>query len=125
MCLLMLDIDNFKAYNDDFGHLEGDVLLKRISTVFKNNLRAVDTVCRYAGDEFVAILPQTNIEQARIVAGKVTESIKNLKGKRPVSVSVGAGEYSAHSDRRDIILKTDQALYQAKREGKGRICCFR
>lgn len=125
LCLLMLDIDNFKSYNDDFGHLEGDILLKRISTVFKNNLRAVDIVCRYAGDEFVAVLPQTDIDQARIVASKVTESIKNLKGKRPVSVSIGAGEYSKHSDRRDMILKTDQALYQAKREGKGRICCFR
>ena len=125
LCLLMLDIDNFKSYNDAFGHLEGDILLKRISTVFKNNLRTVDIVCRYAGDEFVAVLPQTDIDQARIVAGKVTESIKNLKCKRPVSVSVGVGEYSGHSDRRDLILKTDQALYQAKREGKGRICCFK
>ena len=125
LCLLMLDIDNFKSYNDEFGHLDGDVLLKRISAVFKNNLRAVDIVCRYAGDEFVAILPQTDINQAKIVAGKVTDSIKNLKSKRPVSVSLGVGEYADHSDRRDLILKTDQALYQAKREGKGRICCFK
>ncbi len=124
-CLLMLDIDNFKSYNDTYGHPAGDILLKRISAVVKNNLRAVDIVCRYAGDEFVAILPQTNIDQAKTVAKKIIDSIQNLKCKRTVSVSIGVGEQSHHSDRRDLILKTDQALYQAKREGKGRICCFK
>lgn len=124
LSLLMVDVDNFKSYNDSFGHLEGDRVLKKISKVLKDNLRAVDVVCRYAGDEFALILPETDIKQAKKVAGKIKEAIENLELKKKVTISVGVGQHSRQADRRDLIMKTDQALYQAKREGKNHICCF-
>ena len=123
LSLLMFDIDNFKAYNDSFGHLEGDKLLKEFGGIFKKELRSVDVICRYAGDEFVAILPETNSKDAQIVGEKILKATNKLKNKSNVSLSVGIAEYSDKIfNRRDLIMKADQALYQAKKEGKNRIC---
>ena len=121
LCLFMLDIDDFKAYNDAFGHLEGDLLLKEISRVLKENLRVVDILCRYAGDEFVAILPETPLARGALVAQKIQEAVGQIQAKSPVSVSIGVCQHRANGDRRDMLLKADQALYQAKRGGKGRV----
>lgn len=123
-CLLMFDIDDFKSYNDTYGHLEGDQALKEISQAVRKNLRTVDKICRYAGDEFVIILPETNIFQAEIIAEKIKKVILNLKLKRVVTLSMGIAAFHKNIDGRDLILKTDQALYQAKKEGKDMVCCL-
>ncbi|MBU4334308.1 MAG: diguanylate cyclase [Candidatus Omnitrophica bacterium] len=123
LSLLMFDIDNFKAYNDSYGHLEGDRLLKEFGTVFKKELRSVDIVCRYAGDEFVAILPETNSREAQVVGEKIIKATKSLKTKSKISLSVGVAECSGNiTSRRDLIMRADQALYKAKKEGKNRVC---
>jgi diguanylate cyclase (GGDEF)-like protein/PAS domain S-box-containing protein len=125
LCLLMMDIDDFKSYNDTYGHLGGDRLLKDLSKILKQNLRSVDIVCRYAGDEFVAILPETDIPEAKMIADKIKRVIGDLKlFEREVTVSIGIAKYSSNRDRRDLIMKADQALYQSKREGKNRVSCF-
>jgi diguanylate cyclase (GGDEF)-like protein len=123
-CLLMFDIDDFKSYNDTYGHLEGDYVLKEVSQAVKKNLRAVDKICRYAGDEFVILLPEINILQAKVIAEKIKKVISNLKLRKVVTLSVGVAAYHKSIDGRALILKADQALYQAKREGKDTICCL-
>ena len=120
LCLNMIDIDDFKKYNDDFGHLDGDLLLKTFSGVLNKACRKVDFVCRYAGDEFVVILPETDMNNALIVAKKMQVLLKQIKSKRPVSISIGIAKHAKNMTRRDLILKADQALYQAKSEGKNR-----
>ncbi len=122
LSLLLIDVDDFKPYNDTFGHLEGDRLLKRVAKMFNENLRVVDIVCRYAGDEFVIILPETTLSQSKIVAQKILKQVDLLKMKRPVTMSLGAAQLNEFMGRRDFILKADQALYQAKRAGKNQIC---
>lgn len=125
LCLLMMDIDDFKSYNDTYGHLGGDRLLKDLSKILKQNLRSVDILCRYAGDEFVAILPETDVPEAQLIADKIKRVIVDMKlFEREVTVSIGIAKHSSNMDRRDLIMKADQALYQSKRGGKNRVSCF-
>ncbi len=121
LCLLMIDVDNFKEINDQYGHLEGDSLLKKVSQILKNMTRQVDTVCRYAGDEFVIILPQTSVVQAQNVAVKIKSTIESLSYKKRISVSMGLAQYHTHINRRDFISKADMALLEAKKQGKNRL----
>lgn len=124
LCLLMFDVDDLKSYNDVYGHLEGDFLLKEISRVVKENLRVVDIVCRYAGDEFMIILPETSVVRVKVIAEKIKQAVLNLKLKRTVTISMGIAASRKDINAHDFILKTDQALYQAKKEGKNGICCL-
>ncbi len=124
LCLLMIDIDNLKYYNDLYGHLWGDRLLKSVSKIFKGNLRDVDIICRYAGDEFVVVLSETNFLQAQVVAEKIKDKVSGINLKGIVTLSIGISQWKKGMDRRSLITKADKALYQAKREGKNRICCF-
>jgi len=122
MSLLMIDIDGFKAYNDDYGHLEGDALLKEVSLLIHLNLREVDVLCRYAGDEFAVILPGTSKNEAVIVADKIRKCIENAKFQRKVTLSIGISQYKEKMSRNDLIFNADNALYQAKNQGKNRVC---
>ncbi len=123
-CLIMLDIDHFKQYNDDFGHLEGDNLLIELGKILKDNIRETDMACRYAGDEFVIILPATDIAGAKKLAYKVKSVIEAFQFLQKVTVSVGVGLYTEKMTRYEIILKADQALYEAKKSGRNRVCAF-
>jgi len=125
LCLLMIDVDNFKIYNDTFGHLEGDNFLRKISHTLHNHLRENDIACRYAGDEFVVILPATVFENAAIVAQHLLKKINGIATKKKMSVSIGVAQYVDDMDRHRLTLNADAALYQAKRNGKNTICCFR
>ncbi len=122
LCIIMLDVDEFKSYNDDFGHLEGDHLLREIARILEESLRKVDIACRYAGDEFVLILPEAEPAEAEIVAKKILRKVWGLLLKRKIALSIGIAKYSSQTDRTEFILKADSALYTAKREGKNKIC---
>ena len=124
LCLLMMDVDGFKSYNDQLGHLAGDELLRRIGEVIQSNLREVDVLCRYGGDEFVAILPATNKDGAVITAEKIKRLIENTKFQRPVTLSIGLAQYRDKMTRYDLTYRADRALYQAKDQGRNKICVF-
>jgi len=121
---LMFDVDDFKSYNDQYGHLEGDQLLKEIARAVRGSLRVLDVVCRYGGDEFMIILPEVNILQVKIITEKIKQSIANLKLKQAITISIGIATCGKNCEVHDLMLRTDQGLYQAKKEGKDGICCL-
>lgn len=121
LSVVMMDIDDFKSYNDQFGHLEGDALLKKISAVIKTNVRDVDIPCRYAGDEFVIVLPESNLEQAAIVANKIKATMQQLDFKKKVTFSIGVASFETDLTENEFISRADQALYKAKMGGKNQV----
>ena len=118
LAFLMIDIDRFKFYNDTFGHLEGDKVLKTIVKAIQENVRTTDVVCRYAGDEFAVILPETDSNQAEMIAEKIRKAVSQISARQPLSVSIGAAQCTANTDRYDLIQRADSCLYAAKRQGK-------
>ncbi len=125
--MLMIDLDHFKAVNDEFGHLLGDEVLRQISTTFWKHLRKVDVVCRYGGEEFAIILPETSAESALGVAEKLRRATSRLEVPgvpRPVTISVGVSEYPANGSSRDeVVAAADAALYAAKTAGRNCVRC--
>ncbi len=124
LSLMMLDLDGFKDFNDSFGHLEGDRLLQNISAIIRNSLREFDIACRYGGDEFVVILPETEISQAESVARRIKIAVSEMDAKSEVTVSIGLAERKEGDGSNDVILKADRALYQSKSEGRNTIRCY-
>lgn len=122
LSLMMIDIDNFKGYNDKHGHLEGDALLRKVAETIKQTLRSVDEVSRYGGDEFSVILPETTAAQAEGVGLKLLDAISKITLKEKVAISIGIAEYSNSLDRLELVSRADRALYRAKREGRNRVC---
>ncbi|MFN3480058.1 MAG: diguanylate cyclase [Thermodesulfovibrionales bacterium] len=129
--LLMMDIDNFKRLNDTYGHNMGDEVLRRIGCKIVENVRHIDFAARYGGEEFAVVLPETNLEGAKITAERIREAIKDYRithGKNLISVtvSIGVSTYpDSASSRMDLIEKADSALYEAKRSGKDRVCSYK
>jgi two-component system, cell cycle response regulator len=123
--ILMIDIDHFKAVNDEFGHLLGDEVLKHAATIFSHQLRKVDPICRFGGEEFAIILPATNLESAAGVAEKLRRAFHahEFSGiPRPVTISIGVASYPEHGTSRDALVRAaDKALYQAKQDGRNRV----
>jgi len=120
LSLLMLDIDNFKNYNDTQGHQAGDELLKAVAKVFKGSVRGVDIVSRYGGEEFVIILPQADKKAAQIIAERLRVQV-GLYFPATVSIGIAALPDDA-SEAEQLIKKADDALYQAKKTGKNKCC---
>jgi len=123
--LMMIDIDNFKSYNDSFGHLEGDELLKKVSEIMTKNLREIDIICRYAGDEFAVILPETDVDGAKTVANKINCEIEKYPFKQKVTLSIGLAKKGNMMNDHDLIQRSDRALYEAKDGGKNQVCVYR
>lgn len=128
MSLLMLDIDKFKSFNDQFGHQAGDEVLRAVAAVLRSHTRDVDTVARYGGEEFAVILPETPLENARIVAERIRASVEDARVSIPdqpeplrVTISIGATLYKYTDSKNEFIDRADQALYQAKDQGRNRI----
>ncbi|MGC8764731.1 MAG: sensor domain-containing diguanylate cyclase [Brevinematia bacterium] len=128
--MLMIDIDNFKAYNDTYGHKMGDECLKKVSEKIKENtLRPADIVARYGGEEFIVILPNTPFEGAMTVAERIKDSVADLKITHPASpfgiitISIGISTSIPEKfEKYEVILEdADKNLYIAKRKGKNRI----
>jgi diguanylate cyclase (GGDEF)-like protein/putative nucleotidyltransferase with HDIG domain len=124
MALLFCDVDNFKSLNDHRGHTYGDEVLIKISQLIINNVRPNDIVCRYGGEEFVVIMPEVDMYEAKAVAEKIRHvvAIKNTDSSlTPLTISIGIALYPDNSDEESIIHIADQAMYTAKNLGKNRV----
>jgi len=128
LSLLMVDVDNFKAYNDANGHLGGDECLKRIARAVSSEMRANDLVARYGGEEFAVILPNQSLKGAAIVAERIRCRVEHLQlpstaPTRHVTVSIGAATAVAGPDNNasQLVATADAALYRAKHMGRNRI----
>lgn len=134
LTLLMADIDFFKQYNDHFGHVQGDLCIRKIAACMAQQLRAGDTVARYGGEEFIASLPNCDSRHALLVAERFRAAVESLgilappgeeDGHRPVvTVSIGLYCHRAglSATARQLVQQADMALYTAKREGRNRVC---
>jgi diguanylate cyclase (GGDEF)-like protein len=132
LSLIMLDVDHFKEYNDTFGHIQGDEVLKQIGQMLRKNLREVDTVARFGGEEFVLLLPDTDKRGTIAVAEKVRMLVEghaflseDRKQTRIVTISAGLSTYPDDVENMDdLIDHADIALYRAKEAGRNRIECY-
>ncbi|MEA3328609.1 MAG: diguanylate cyclase [Candidatus Omnitrophota bacterium] len=122
LSLVMLDVDNFKLYNDSYGHISGDEILKKIARIFKAETRIIDIACRYGGEEFILILPETDVEKARIVTEKIRSFFTRQTGLTVSAGVAGVTEYPVNPQV--LITRVDKALYRAKRSGKDRVYVF-
>ena len=126
LSLLMIDVDHFKKYNDEFGHTIGDKILKMIAQTLKKNIRNTDFLARYGGEEFVVILPETSQKQAQELAERLRKAVAKKKKKLTISVGVTCfTEKSKIKNSKKLVIQADKALYQAKRKGRNRVeVCF-
>ncbi|MEW6608345.1 MAG: diguanylate cyclase [bacterium] len=123
--LIMLDIDDFKDYNDTYGHVEGDAALVKMAKVMEESLREVDIIARYGGEEFVVILPQTDNKAAYLAANRLRVAVKRTKfiQDSSLTISLGVATYPQHgAQKMELIRKVDEALYHAKSRGKNQVC---
>jgi diguanylate cyclase (GGDEF)-like protein len=126
-CLLMIDLDGLKAVNDSFGHHRGDDVLRSLGRVIRNSIRTVDTAYRYGGDEFVILLPETEITGAYVVAEKIRAGVEEItvamtRDELPTSVSIGLVSHPEDGQTVDeLMIAADRAMYAAKSLGKNQI----
>jgi len=131
-CLLMIDVDDFKSYNDSLGHPAGDEALKFLGWLLKHHARLSDAVCRYGGEEFSLILPETNLAEGRQAAERLRRIVEETEFDRQeilpagnLTVSIGLACYPDDGkSAEEIIQNADRSLYQAKKEGKNRVVAW-
>ncbi|MCX5703574.1 MAG: sensor domain-containing diguanylate cyclase, partial [Candidatus Omnitrophica bacterium] len=130
LSLIMLDIDDFKIYNDLLGHQAGDSILKELSAVLREQSRKMDSVCRYGGEEFTIILPRTEKKEAFLIAERLRMDIAKHKfireeilPNKKLTVSLGLASFPENGkSASELISSSDKALYEAKRKGKNSTC---
>jgi diguanylate cyclase (GGDEF)-like protein len=127
LALLLLDIDHFKDYNDNYGHLEGDKVLSRFSQIIKSCLRTNDSAYRYGGEEFTVILPETGAEEAKTVAQRIRKALENEvffpiagEGVRK-TISIGVTQYLPKEKSSTFIRRADKAMYLSKENGRNKV----
>ena len=128
--LVMIDVDNFKNYNDRYGHLSGDNILRSVARIISDRCRTSDQAARYGGEEFCVILPEIALEGATAFAQKIRQAIEESSQgpgtDEHVTVSVGVASYPAHGDTSvELVKAADAQLYRAKDEGRNRVCAPR
>jgi len=130
LSLIMIDVDDFKSYNDTYGHVQGDSVLAEVARIIKGGCRELDVVARYGGEEFAIILLETDSSGAFVVAEKVREAVaehrflgQDDRKDARLSVSLGIASYPVHAaDLESLVKEADNALYRAKTGGRNRIC---
>ncbi len=127
--VLLIDIDHFKAVNDNFGHGVGDQILRLMATVLQERVRELDLPARYGGEELIAVLPGANLASCRMVAERIRRSISECQITRRstgeilpgITVSIGVGQFRPGESMADLIERCDRSLYLAKRTGRNRV----
>ncbi len=125
--LLMIDLDHFKKFNDNYGHQAGDTVLRAVANAIKTSARDADTCCRYGGEEFAIILPDTNAVNAEVLATRIHRQIARASHHQPagrmaitVSIGISCADQNGAADPNQLIEEADKALYQAKNNGRNR-----
>lgn len=130
---LLIDLDYFKKYNDTYGHIEGDICLRKTATIMKNTLkRSSDLIFRYGGEEFAVVLPLTTMKSAEIIAERLRKNIENAKFNHYSSlnkhITISIGIASSRGDKTDdfstVYTEADKALYAAKRSGRNKVIAY-
>ncbi|MBR9986516.1 MAG: diguanylate cyclase [Desulfosarcina sp.] len=130
LSLLLLDIDNFKDFNDTYGHLEGDKILLHLGRVIKSCLRKMDSAYRYGGEEFTIILPGTHGEEARTVAERLRSAVAaedfscGTVSDLEITISIGVTQYRQDEEIASFVQRADQAMYQSKQAGRNKVSCI-
>jgi diguanylate cyclase len=129
LCLLIVDIDFFKKFNDTHGHQAGDQIIRLVAQTFKKGLKGQDTAARYGGEEFALILPNTSMDNALRVAEMLRRTVEhkevinraNQEKLGQITISVGVAQYRAGESLESFIERADAALYRAKQNGRNRV----
>jgi diguanylate cyclase (GGDEF)-like protein len=131
MSLLLIDVDNFKQINDNYGHPAGDAVLQKLSDRLRRESRGIDYVCRYGGEEIAVILPETGVQNAQHVAERMKNTISTLPfdiddvNSLSITVSIGLASFPLHGDTDTFLISAaDSALYIAKEQGRNRVCIY-
>lgn len=128
--LLMIDIDHFKGCNDRYGHLVGDAILKDVSKKIKDNIRQIDLVCRYGGEEFSVILTEIDKAGAVFAAERIRQAVEEkpirvYDENLTITISVGISVFPEHAKEGQLLIeKADHALYRAKQSGRNKVCVY-
>jgi diguanylate cyclase (GGDEF)-like protein len=127
MCLLIIDIDLFKSFNDRFGHLAGDAVLRRVARQLADGLRAQDLIARYGGEEFLILLPHSNLDEALLIAERLRDlvatecGLETELGVQSVTLSCGVAQMTSNETLDELTSRADAALRRAKENGRDRV----
>lgn len=125
LVLMLIDIDLFKLFNDSFGHLVGDDVLRLVAQAIGSQARSYDHVARFGGEEFAVVLPATAIAEALVVAERMRAKVQSMTDTpRPVTVSIGVAQWDPETDIDTLLQQADEALYAAKKQGRNRVSAF-
>ncbi|MFN7161798.1 MAG: GGDEF domain-containing protein, partial [Fimbriimonadales bacterium] len=132
MAVMLIDLDNFKQVNDAYGHLEGDYLLVQFAETLQNALRNTECIARWGGDEFVVLMPATNLQGALTAAKRVLHAVRKTpfldtmgQARLKISISIGVAAYPNSTENpAEVLEKADEALEIAKRNGRNQVVAF-
>jgi diguanylate cyclase (GGDEF)-like protein len=124
LCLMMVDVDNFKTFNDQYGHIAGDRVLSAVAETLRDNLRPTDLIARFGGDEFAVLLPDLSIKQAEQTAERLRTQVAALSPaslSNAITISAGITSYGSGDDVAQLVQRADAAMYSAKEHGRNRV----
>jgi diguanylate cyclase (GGDEF)-like protein len=124
LCLMMIDVDNFKLFNDRYGHVAGDRVLVAVAEALREYLRPTDLVARFGGDEFAVLLPDLQLKQARQTAERIRQQVAGLSPSSlatAVTISIGLASRTTDDDVATLVQRADEAMYDAKQGGRNRV----
>lgn len=127
LSLILMDVDNFKNFNDTYGHIDGDRVLAELADVIREGIRGVDSAYRYGGEEFIVLFPETEPREAAIVAERIRQTFEQTAFSPKdgvcvnVTISIGGGSYHQGEDLTSFVKRIDGAMYEAKRLGRNRV----